>query len=135
MRKAFTLVELMVVIVIIGVLAALAIPRFLGSTDKAKASEFKPILKQMYSFSLAYQQEKDQYPAAKTDLDAFSAPQSKYFAFDMLGVGGVWTGSAILTASAIRTYPAGAATINQSGSGGIAGGLTSIGVSWSGIGN
>ena len=39
--KGFTLVELMVVIVIVGILSAIALPNFLRQTDKAKATEAK----------------------------------------------------------------------------------------------
>lgn len=39
LEKGFTLVELMIVIVIVGVLSAVALPNFLSQTSKAKATE------------------------------------------------------------------------------------------------
>ena len=53
-QKGFTLLELMIVVVIIGILAAMAIPRFISVTSKAKQSEAKLILKQIYSNERIY---------------------------------------------------------------------------------
>ena len=39
--NAFTLVELLVVVAIVGILSAIALPNFLSQTDKAKATEAK----------------------------------------------------------------------------------------------
>ena len=60
-KNGFTLIELMVVIVIIGILASLAIPKFMGASNKAKLSEFKPVLKQAVTLYNAYYQEHDTY--------------------------------------------------------------------------
>ena len=57
LEKGFTLVELMIVIVIVGILSAVALPNFLSQTDKAKVTEAKSVssayLKQIYA---AYQE-------------------------------------------------------------------------------
>lgn len=60
-EKGFTLIELMIVVVIIGILAALAIPRFMQATTKSKQSEAKQLLKQVYTMQRTYRQANNSY--------------------------------------------------------------------------
>ena len=60
-RKGFTLIELMIVVAIIGILAAIAIPNFLKFQAKSKQSEAKTNLKGIYTAETGYFGEKNTY--------------------------------------------------------------------------
>jgi prepilin-type N-terminal cleavage/methylation domain-containing protein len=84
-RDGFTLIELMVVVVIIGILAAIAIPKFGAVTRGAKESEAEPILKQIYTLQERYRMKNDSFA---TDLDALEGgagtfDEAKYYSFTL----------------------------------------------------
>lgn len=63
-KKGFTLIELMIVVAIIGILAAIAIPNFMKFQAKSKQSEAKGNLKGLATAQKAYFAEKNSYTAS-----------------------------------------------------------------------
>ena len=53
-RKGFTLIELLIVVVIIGILAAIAIPKFAATKDKAKLASVKTDIRNLMTSQEAY---------------------------------------------------------------------------------
>jgi type IV pilus assembly protein PilA len=80
-RGGFTLIEMTIVIMIISVLTALAITRFMPKTTEAKQSEAKKILKQIYVMQRAYHQEFSTYAC-----DGLTASAGSPDAFAPIGV-------------------------------------------------
>ncbi|PMQ01829.1 MAG: prepilin-type cleavage/methylation domain-containing protein [Dictyoglomus sp. NZ13-RE01] len=70
-EKGFTLIELMVVIVIIAILAAVALPNFMGATEKARESAVRSAVKTIQTAIEMYATEHS--GTYTDDLNAYTA--------------------------------------------------------------
>lgn len=86
-QRGFTLVELAIVIVIIGVLAAFGVPRFRDAVERSKAGEAYSYLASVRTAQERYAALEATYASAITDLDiSMTAP--KYFSVGEIAAGG-----------------------------------------------
>ena len=112
--KGFTLVELVIVIVIVGILSIVAVPIYRGYTRKAMASEGKSLLGTIQTSQKVYFAEFASYLGVTTvtnihtllDVDARS---NKYFTNFRISVGGSGNSAAY---TAVTTGSGGASGIN-----------------------
>jgi type IV pilus assembly protein PilA len=83
-KKGFTLIELMIVVAIIGILAAIAIPNFMTYQCKAKQSEARRVLGAIRTAQEAYYAEKSTY-AANTGELKFSTKGGQEYTYTISG--------------------------------------------------
>jgi general secretion pathway protein G len=69
-QQGFTLIEIIVVVVIIGILATLIAPKFLGRTDDARITKAKNDIKALESALELYKLDNYTYPTTDQGLDA-----------------------------------------------------------------
>lgn len=67
-KQGFTLIELLIVVVIIGILAAIAIPKFSATREKAYFAAMKSDVKNLASQQEIYYADNYSYTAATVDL-------------------------------------------------------------------
>jgi type IV pilus assembly protein PilA len=65
-KNGFTLIELLIVVVIIGILAAIAIPKFANSKEKAYVATMKSDLRNLITAQDAYYADNNNYYSAST---------------------------------------------------------------------
>jgi prepilin-type N-terminal cleavage/methylation domain-containing protein len=95
-RKGFTLIELLIVVVIIGILAAIAIPKFANTKEKAYLASMKSDLRNI-----------------ATAQEAYFADNQLYANMSASNVGGVGTADV-----ATGFVPSAGVTVTANGSGG-----------------
>lgn len=104
--KGFTLVELLIVVIILAILAAIVVPQFASSTDEAKESALDSNLSNLRAAIDLYYQQHGHYPSAKLSSGGTCAGTA--------GSGAVNTEAAFLDQLSYYTNAAGQACTEQS---------------------
>ena len=119
-RSAFSLVELSVVVIIIGVMAAFGLPRYMRSVERTKAGEAFYYLGAVRSAQERYQLRQGIYADDVTKLDIVDNAPFSYFTAGPVSAGG--TGSledswqiTLTRVGAAAGYGAYTVTFNQDG--------------------
>ena len=76
-RSGFTLVEVLIVVLIIAILSAVAVPQYQKAVMKSRYSALMPIAKSLANGNEAYYMDKGQYATSPTELDV-SGQDEKY---------------------------------------------------------
>lgn len=81
-QRGFTLVELLIVVIILAILAAIVVPQFGSSTEDARAATLKSDLANLRdAIELYYHQHNGNYPGAVDETDGVGAPSDAAVAF------------------------------------------------------
>jgi len=93
-EHGFTLIELVVVLAILGILIALAVPRYLGARKKAYKAEADNVLQESKTLEWAYYQQYNQFDTSGNSI-GLQTPGNMYWSSPSFG-GGATTQVTIL---------------------------------------
>jgi len=77
-KGGFTLVELLIVVIILAILAAIVVPQFVASTSDAKLAALDSNLRNLRSAVALYNQQHGEYPAANGDGSALANTEAAF---------------------------------------------------------
>ncbi len=100
--QGFTLLELIIVIIVIGILASIALPRYIRIAEKGRAGEAKNMLSAVRSAQMRYAVQYSSYTNNISLLD-INLPAAKYFTIASTGAGSALSDETIVVAKATRT--------------------------------
>lgn len=81
MKKAFTLIELLIVVAIIAILAAIAVPNFLEAQTRSKVSRVKADMRSIATAIEAYHIDNNRYPLDNTERMRLGVTPSQRWEF------------------------------------------------------
>jgi len=100
MRKGFTLIELLIVVVIIGILAAIAIPKFASTKDKAYYTSMKSDLRNLVTAEEAFFADSTHYTTALASLK-FGVSNGVVAPTIATGTGGWWSATMVMVGTLV----------------------------------
>ncbi|MDD5005358.1 MAG: prepilin-type N-terminal cleavage/methylation domain-containing protein [Candidatus Omnitrophica bacterium] len=121
-KTGFTLMEIMIVIIIIGILVRLAIPRYTHTIENSRTAEALDVLGAIRNAQMRYVLDNDGYTNSLTNLDINMSSAGRFFTFSAVSGGNPFNAVNDIIATAVRTGGSYTISMTENGTYSTAGG-------------